>query len=304
MLNGRIKKAVKRSLIKTRDYILQLKEEPNGVVKTERDFEQHDSAYPWLNSIFTRTAMAKPGTFRPSYTWGLLQGAHLARVLGIQRISAIEFGVAGGNGLVSLEKIAAEAEKALGVAIDVYGFDTGAGLPKPDDYRDLPNLYTEAAFPMDVQKLKARLETARLILGNIDDTIGDFIQSNPAPISFISVDVDYYSSTMHIFRLFDADERILLPRVHCYFDDIMGFTHSDFTGERLAIADFNAAHAMRKISPMYGVRHYLPAPTSHGEWPEKFFMAHIFDHSMYGMNDGLWRRPIGSSTDLRERAKR
>lgn len=27
-----------------------------------------------------------------------------------------------------------------------YGFDTGKGLPKPQDYRDLPNLYRESAF--------------------------------------------------------------------------------------------------------------------------------------------------------------
>jgi hypothetical protein len=299
MVKARIKKVIKSSLIKTRDFILQLNEEPNGAPKTERDFSHADSAYPWLNSIFTRLAIVRPGIFRPSYTWGLLHSAHLAKALGIDRISAIEFGVAGGNGLVSLEKIAEEVEKALGVGIDIYGFDTGVGLPKPDDYRDLPNLYTAAAFPMDIKKLKDRLNKAQLILGEINGTIDGFIRSMPAPVAFVSVDVDYYSSTMHIFRLFDADHRILLPRIHCYFDDITGFTHSDFTGERLAIADFNASHAIRKISPIYGVRHFLPAPTSHGEWPEKYYMAHFFDHPMYGASDGLWRRPFGSSADLR-----
>jgi hypothetical protein len=43
---------------------------------------------------------------RPQYVWGVLNGAFLARALGIPRISVIEFGVAGGNGLVVLESIA------------------------------------------------------------------------------------------------------------------------------------------------------------------------------------------------------
>jgi hypothetical protein len=55
-----------------------------------------------------------------------LQGAHLAKALGIKRVSVIEFGVAGGNGLVALDRIAEKVEQALGIDIDVYGFDTGA----------------------------------------------------------------------------------------------------------------------------------------------------------------------------------
>jgi hypothetical protein len=104
---------------------------------------------------------------------------------------------------------------------------------------------------------------------------------------------------MHAVKLLEADEAILLPRIHCYFDDIMGFTHSEFTGERLAIREFNESHRLRKISPLFGLRNYLPAPLSDPEWPEKFYLAHIFDHTLYGVYDGLWQRPIGSSADLR-----
>ena len=39
----------------------------------------------------------------------------------------------------------------------------------------------------------------------------------------------------------------------------MGATHSDFAGERLAIAEFNVAHQMRKISPVYGLKYYVSA---------------------------------------------
>ncbi|MHC4129678.1 MAG: hypothetical protein ACYSUA_16250, partial [Planctomycetota bacterium] len=41
------------------------------------------------------------------------------------RISALEFGVAGGNGLLALERAAMRLAEIFGVEIDVYGFDSG-----------------------------------------------------------------------------------------------------------------------------------------------------------------------------------
>src|SRR5919108_468152 len=191
-------------------------------------------AYPWLNSMLLEIHQETP-KLRPNYTWGLLHSAHLAKALGIDRVSAIEFGVAGGNGLLALERAAEKVEVALGVGIDVYGFDTGAGLPPPEDYRDLPNLWHEQAFPMDVDKLKQQLNKSELLLGPVESTVVSFIDSSPAPVAFISFDLDYYSSTMQAFKLLEADQTILLPRTHCYFDDILGNTYCEYTGERLAI---------------------------------------------------------------------
>ena len=223
---------------------------------------------------------------RAHFAWGVLSAAHLARSIEIPRISVIEFGVAGGNGLVALERIAKDIERLYRIGIDVYGFDTGVGLPRPADYRDLPNLYRESGFPMDAAKLRARLKSARLILGDVNETIGTFLASRPAPVGFVSIDVDLYSSTMSALKLFDADPASLLPRVYCYFDDILGETFSEFTGERLAIADFNAAHAMLKISPIFGLRYFLIPPHSTEAWPDQMFIAHLFDHDAYGQYEG------------------
>jgi hypothetical protein len=55
----------------------------------------------------------------------------LGKTLGHERISVIEYGVAGGNGLRMLEEHAKKIESILGVKIEVYGFDTGKGLPQP-----------------------------------------------------------------------------------------------------------------------------------------------------------------------------
>jgi hypothetical protein len=101
-------------------------------------------------------------------------------------------------------------------------------------------------------------------------------------------------------QLLDAGPKFLLPRVHFYFDDIMGFTNSEFNGERLAIAEFNCAHEKRKISPMYGLQYFLPSRYAEAQWVAEMYMAHLFDHPCYGRYDGLVRRPFNGGTDLRD----
>jgi hypothetical protein len=220
---------------------------------------------------------------RPHYHWGTLCGAFLAGNLGVPRISVIEFGVAGGNGLIDLEAIAADAERLSGVTIDVYGFDTGRGLPRPQDHRDLPQLWREGQFGMNVDALRARLTRARLVLGPVSETVPAFIANGPAPVGFVAFDMDFYSSTIDAFRLFDADAARILPRITCYFDDIMGFSYADFNGERLAISDFNRAGTSRKLSPIYGLRYLLGVDA---RWSEMMHMLHAFDHPRYGDYDG------------------
>jgi hypothetical protein len=220
---------------------------------------------------------------RPHYRWGTLCAAFLAKALGYERISVIEFGVAGGDGLLALEQVSAQAAAASGVAIDVYGFDTGTGLTKPLDYRDLPQLWSEGDYVMDVAKLKSRLKDARLVLGPVAETVPRFLAGKPAPIGFVVFDLDLYSSTMDAFGIFEAPDALLLPRVTCYFDDIAGYSHSDFNGERLAIADFNQAHEMRKISQIYGLKHALNIDQW---WIEMMYMFHAFRHPRYNDYDG------------------
>ena len=243
-------------------------------------------AYAEMNVALLQM-LARDGDLRPNYTWGVLQAAYLARELGFNATSVLEFGVAGGNGLIALEKAAVDVEKQFGVAVEVYGFDTGIGLPKPTDYRDLPDLYEESTYPMDQDKLRSRLRHAKLIIGLIKETLSSFLQAGPAPVGFVSIDVDLYTSTMDALKLFEANPRVLLPRIHCYLDDMLGFTFSDFTGERLAINEFNQCHPQRKISPIYGLKHFVPDQFFDSMWVESFYLAHIFDHDLYAHDGGL-----------------
>jgi hypothetical protein len=218
---------------------------------------------------------------RPHYAYLVYQAARLAAQMGHSRVSILEFGVAGGAGLLSLEHHAVHVEKLFPVKIEIYGFDTGKGLPKPLDYRDLPYHWKPGFFEMNVPVLKSRLKRAKLVLGNVIDTVGEFFREYcPAPIGAISQDLDFYSSTVAALKLFDAPRAHFLPRLFCYFDDTIGGQtelYGDFTGQRLAIHEFNNGHTDVKLSPIY----YLRASPGTTLWHHKMWSLHFFDHPDY-----------------------
>jgi hypothetical protein len=189
------------------------------------------------------------------YAYSLFSCAKEALALGYDRFSAIEFGVASGNGLVWLERYAREVERYIGVGIDTYGFDRGEGLPESNDYRDIPYIFSGGDYKMNQEKLKKRLVSSRLVLGDILETLLGF-----CPISRVGVvlcDVDYYSSTVPILDFFAENDAKFMPRVYLYFDDLPVKTFalspspagSEFQGESLAIKEFNSKSAQLKISP-------------------------------------------------------
>jgi hypothetical protein len=131
-----------------------------------------------------------------------------------------------------------------------------------------------------VPKLKARLTSAKLVLGAVEETVRSFCErENPPPIGFIAFDLDYYSSTKAAFGIFDAGHAHVLPRVSCYFDDMVGeldYAYNEFTGELLAIAEINAAREDMKIAQVRGLlfsHERIPEI-----WHEQVYVAHLFKH--------------------------
>jgi hypothetical protein len=218
---------------------------------------------------------------RPHYGYIVYNGALLAKKLGHKRVSVLEFGVAGGNGLLNLEYHAKEVKKILDIDIDIYGFDTGEGLPEPEDYRDLPYHWKAGFFKMDVAAIEKKMEFAKLVFGNINETSKTFFEKyDPAPIAAVSHDFDFYSSTATALKMFDADEKYFLPRVFCYFDDTIGYElvpYNDYTGERLAIKEFNEQRETKKLC----VPHYLLARAVQQEWHRQIFIYNDFAHRDY-----------------------
>jgi hypothetical protein len=223
---------------------------------------------------------------RPQYLWPLLHSAHAARALKIPRIAALEFGVAGGNGLLALERAAAAATRLSGTEVHIFGFDSGSGMPAPVDARDAPWLIEPTYFNMDEEALRARLDRAQLVLGPVAETVPEWTRSDHPPIGFIAFDLDYYSSTMEAFGVLEEDAERLIPRVPCYFDDMFGYGWTDFMGPRAAIDDFNGSHGERKIGKIHGLRFELPAEEFQQPWHEKLYVAHLFDHPRYAEREG------------------
>ena len=215
---------------------------------------------------------------RPHYAFGLLQAAREAKRLGHSGITAIEFGVAGGNGLLEMEAYARDLSVGLGMQICVVGFDSGAGLPAPRDYRDLPHLWAPGDFDMDRSQLEDRLTSAQLLIGQIAETLPGFLGSvdKSAPVGFVAIDVDLWSSTSDCLRVFDATTDKILPRVWCYFDDIVN-TIPD-VGELLAIKEFNEEHERTKIRQPFNLRSNIPLEPS---WAEQMWQVHNFQHPDY-----------------------
>jgi len=221
---------------------------------------------------------------RPPYAYGTYHAAQQAKLLGIPGISVVEFGVAGGNGLLALERIGHEIANYFGIRISVFGLDSARGMPEATDYRDLPYIWGRGFYDMDVAQLKARLRPeTQLILGDVRETV-QHLSNVRDPIAFVSFDLDYYSSTRAALSIFDLRGSLRLPRVYCYFDDIIYpelACHNEWTGELCAIREFNEQRSNIKLSPLHHLRWMRPHPES---WNEQMYVLHDFHHPLYSSN--------------------
>lgn len=173
-----------------------------------------------------------------------------AKKLGYEAVSVIEFGVAGGNGLINCEFHAKELGRIFDIKVEVYGFDSAQGLPMQNlGYKDMIHIWQGGSYHMNPNMLEERLQFAQLVIGDINETAKSFIDEySPAPIGCILVDVDYYSSTVPIMRLLEQKEHEnFLPRIYMYFDDVS--PQYEFSGETLAIKEFNQRNMDMKIAP-------------------------------------------------------
>jgi len=201
-------------------------------------------------SASVRTRARWDAAERPNYLVGVLAAADQAVAQELDGITVLEFGVSGGSGLLALEQVAADVQRETGVQIDVFGFDTGSGLPVScGDYRDHPDRWAENDYATDLDALRSRLQdSTTLLLGNVSDTVPEFVRSiQRYPLGFASVDVDYYSSTRDCLRVFTIPGKHTLRRTFLYFDDVALPCSHRFAGELLAIEEFNNGQENVKI---------------------------------------------------------
>ena len=216
--------------------------------------------------------------YRPHYYSILYEAVQSSIKLGYKKISCIEFGVANGNGLLSLEKYAEILSKKHNIQIEIFGFDIGnKGLPAPKDYKDLPHIWKKGFYAMNENDLKKKLKQSKLRIGNVNKTVSNFFNKhNPSPIACIFFYLDFYSSTKDSFKIFSANEKYFLPRILCYFDDIQHYVNN-YNGPLLAINEFNKENDNKKIAQDFGsVLNY-----KYGCYAESVFTYHYFTHKKY-----------------------
>lgn len=227
----------------------------------------------------TRAKIAFDLIPRHHLAYSLLHAADQATRLGVTRVTAVEFGVAAGAGLLNMCEIAARVTRVTGVEFSIVGFDGGTGMPAPRDYRDHPEYYAEGDFPCDTAALARRLPpNARLCVGDVSETVPAFVEtlSSTAPLGFAAIDVDYYWSTRECLPIFLGPPTCYLPITPVYLDDVEEEGVNPWCGELLAVNEFNAEQPLRKITPLNFLRQRRIFRNA--KWIDHMFALHVFDH--------------------------
>jgi hypothetical protein len=218
---------------------------------------------------------------RANYAYGMLRAADCAKYFGFDKVTVIEFGVASGTGLLNMVELAELIQQETGVSLRIFGFDTGAGLPQVQGYKDHPEIWNPGDFTMeDPAALEKRLNgRAQIVWGDIAQTIGPFMSGMKAdaPIGFISVDVDIYSGTKSALKVLQGRTDRYIPAVSMYFDDISFYFANRWAGELAAIEEFNEQNVLRKIDHDRSLKSgRRPGPLR--GWYESMYACHILDH--------------------------
>lgn len=218
---------------------------------------------------------------RHNYALSLCHGVLQAKCCGYNKITAIELGVGHGGGLLDLCKSADYFRNEFSIDIEVYGFDNATGLPQTLGHKDHPEIWSQGQFKLpDANAIKASLpDWAHLVIGDTTSTIPEFTDNFvDSRIGFVSLDLDYYSSTVPALKLFEMPPDRYLPAVPFYVDDVEGcISYNEWCGEAAAINEFNQAHEFRKIGKKFNfnilnfhVVHVLDHPIRTGEIPPPY----------------------------------
>lgn len=207
---------------------------------------------------------------RPQYATSLGQGVMQALHCGYDKIVAVELGVGQGQGLLELCKAAEYYREKFEIDIQVYGFDNATGLPPITGYKDHPEIWQTGQFKMNnPDSIQSKLpEFGHLIIGDIGETVRDFETTiYGARLAFVSIDLDYYSSTVRAMPLFEMNAQSYVPALPVYVDDVeVLISYNPWCGEEAALNEFNETHEFRKF-------HRKPNFAIHN-----FYVFHVLDH--------------------------
>jgi hypothetical protein len=230
---------------------------------------------------------------RQQYAFSLLKTAELAKLQGLKSVTVIEFGVAAGAGLINICDISRKVTKMTGVDFEIFGFDSGKGMPPARDHRDHPEIFAEGSYPLIDRGalIRALPPNANLILGDIQETLPRFMArlTESSPVGFVVIDVDYYWSAKECLNVFLGEPENYLPWTLVYLDDVGFESANPWAGELLAVREFNEENEMRKIHLFEGLRHKRLC--KHTSWMDQVYLLHVLDHAR--------RNPSGASKEIK-----
>lgn len=221
---------------------------------------------------------------RMRYAYCIWEAASEAKKLGYDKFSVIEFGVAGGSGLINCEMHIKEISRLFDIDIELFGFDNAAGLPdfNTQEKKNIPYRFKKEEYVMEREKLEKRIEFAKIVYGDVAETLREFVEVyHPAPVGVMLIDVDLYESTLPILEFIGtAVPEIFLPRIMMYFDDI--YVECMALGENVAIKEFNEKYVNCNISPEELI---APEWFYYRTYQEKRIrhikMCHLYKHEKY-----------------------
>lgn len=219
---------------------------------------------------------------RSFYAYGMLRAADIAKHYGKNCVTVCEFGVAGGSGLLNMIELGGKITEETKVKFRIVGFDSGEGLPELKGYKDHPELWAMGEYPMfNREKLVKKIgNSAEIIFGDIQCTAEQFIDTldSSAPLGFISIDVDLYTSAKSALKCLEGNAKLYNPAVSIYFDEVSFFVSNKWCGELAAKEEFNAENKFRKIDldrSLPGLR-----PLRDSNWYKSMNICHILDHDV------------------------
>jgi hypothetical protein len=221
---------------------------------------------------------------RKDYAVGMIYSALIAKMAGYNELLCLEFGVAPGSvGLKDLHMLAYLMKNYLGVSYEIHGFDRKEGMPKHNDYKDHPELWTEGSWGVNTDTVP---ENVIMHIGDVADTVPEFTKSvGDKVIGFVSFDLDQYTGTKHALDVLTCDNKNYLPVVPVYVDDLdRGLLFNPWQGCHLAVNEFNEKHDNRKIDLKFQ-RLRMVQPIG---------FLHVFDHDIRtGVSQSLYPLDIG-----------
>ena len=161
-----------------------------------------------------------------------------------------EFGTGSGN---TLQRAISVLRHIPGSRI--YLFDSFAGLPPTADPRDALSGWNEGDFAFSEDYIRELilgsgfpLDRVKFHKGYFEQTLTSalFNELQSSPPAFVTVDVDYYSSTRTVL---DFLMPMLVSGATFYFDDLWSFDGHPEYGQLKAIAEFNRLGTRGQLIP-------------------------------------------------------